>query len=149
MLQVKKNRQNHQAEELLVAAMQGDLQLLEAMRNIKKGRGSGNMELPDAVGNAVGQESIAEMFKNSYEELYNSSPSVQEMAELRLFLNENIAHSESAATEVNKVTWAVVKEAVAKLKPKKSDVTGSYVSDALKMHLIYSLSFLLFTLDHG
>ena len=65
------------------------------------------------------------MFKNSYDELYNSSPSVQEMA-------ENIAQSESAATEVNKVTLAVAKEAIGKLKPKKSGVTGSYVSDALK-----------------
>ena len=37
-----------------------------------------------------------------------------------------------AKQEVVKVTWAIVKEAVAKLKPRKTDVSGGYVSDALK-----------------
>ena len=34
--------------------------------------------------------------------------------------------------EVEKVTGNIVKEAVSKLKPQKTDVSGSYVSDALK-----------------
>ena len=38
----------------------------------------------------------------------------------------------AAKEEVSKVTGAAVKEAVAKLKLKKTDVTGSFVSDALK-----------------
>ena len=38
----------------------------------------------------------------------------------------------SAGVQVAKVTGTVVKEAVAKLKPNKTDVSGSYVSDALK-----------------
>ena len=38
----------------------------------------------------------------------------------------------SSRNEVGKVTGIIVKEAVNKLKPRKTDVSGSYVSDALK-----------------
>ena len=56
VLRVKRMRKQHQAEELLVAAMQGDVQLLKEMKTIKKGRNSGNSELPDIVGGAEGEQ---------------------------------------------------------------------------------------------
>ena len=61
------------------------------------------------------------------------------MDELKLALQNQIGSS--ALNEVNKVNGLIVKEAVTKLKPKKTDVTGSYVSDALKNvpDLLYDL----------
>ena len=130
MLRVKRRRKEHQAEELLVAAMEGDVELLKQMKIIKKGRNDANSELPDTVGGAVGEQNIAEMFKDSYETLYNSAPSGDEMNAMKGKLEEMI--SLASKSEVKKVTGKVVKEAVSKLKAQKSDVSGSFVSDALK-----------------
>ena len=69
VLRVRRKRKEHQAEELLVAAMQGDVELIKQMKIIKKGRNDGNSELPDIVGGAVGEQNIAELFKESYEKL--------------------------------------------------------------------------------
>ena len=130
VLRVKRRRKEHQAEELLVAAMNGDVRLLKEMKKIRKGRHSGSNELPDNVGGSVGEQNIAELFRKSYENLYNSAPSGAEMAEMKTMLEDVIALP--AKEEVTKVTGGIVKEAVAKLKPNKTDVSGSYVSDALK-----------------
>ena len=100
------------------------------MRSIKNGRSPGNSDLPDNVGGADGEHDIAEMFRDSYNELFNSAPSGQEMQELKLKLNDIIGIS--AKQDVLKVTGVVVKEAKIKLKSKKTDVSGGYVSDALK-----------------
>ena len=130
VLRVKRRRKEHQAEELLVAAMEGDVALLKQMKIIKKGSSAANCELPDTVDGAVGEDNIAEKFKQSYESLYNSSPSGAEMSKLKSALQDLI--SMASKEEVDKVTGCVVKEAVSKLKAKKTDVSGSYVSDALK-----------------
>ena len=59
----------------------------------------------------------------------------------------------AAKDEVSKVTGAAVKEAVAKLKPNKTDVSGSFVSDALKNapDLLHNLLATIFRswLSHG
>ena len=52
------------------------------------------------------------------------------MTEMKKMLDNLIGIA--AKDEVSKVTGVVVKEAVAKLKPSKTDVSGSFVSDALK-----------------
>ena len=130
VLRVKRQRKEHQAEELLLAAMEGDIQLLKEMKKIKKGRSTGSSELADTVGGAVGEQDIAEMFKKSYDDLYNSAPSGAEMKHMKKVLEDIIVPT--AKEEVVKVTGMIVKEAVGKLKPKKTDVSGSYVSDALK-----------------
>ena len=130
ILRVKRNRKRYQAEELLAAAMEGDVKLLKEMKTIRKGRHAGNCELPNTVGGAEGEESIAEMFREAYEELYNSAPSENEMAGIKEHL-ENIIEN-AAKEEVSELTGDVVKNAVSKLKLSKTDVTGSYVSDALK-----------------
>ena len=130
VLRVRRKREKHQAEELLVAAMEGDVQLLKEMKTIRKGRHGGTCDLPDTVGGAVGEGNIAEMFKESYEKLYNSAPSEGEMTELKADLENLIGIA--AKDEVSKVTGVIIKEAVSKLKPDKTDVSGSYVSNALK-----------------
>ena len=70
------------------------------------------------------------MFRESYETLFNSAPTGLEMENLKKVLNNLI--DLSAKDEIAKVTGEVVKEAILKLKPQKSDVSGSFVSDALK-----------------
>ena len=130
ILRAKRSRQQHQAEELLAAAMEGDVQLLQEMKAIKNGRNSGNTELPDTVGGVEGEQNIAEMFRESYEALFNSAPSGEEMEDIKTVLNNLIG--QPAQHEVDKITGDIVKEAIGRLKPQKSDVSGGFVSDALK-----------------
>ena len=52
------------------------------------------------------------------------------MTEMKAMLEGLIGLTTSQ--DVTKVTGNIVKEAVFKLKPNKTDVSGSYVSDALK-----------------
>ena len=66
----------HQAEELLVAAMEGEVQLLKEMKTIKQGVGVANAELPDSVGGADGEEQIGEMFRESYKSCIILPPQV-------------------------------------------------------------------------
>ena len=130
VLRARRAREHHQAEQLLVAAMEGDVQLLKEMKSIKNGKNPGNSDLPDSVGGVDGEQDISEMFRDSYETLFNSAPSGQEMEELKTRLNNIIG--EAAKQDVLKVTGDIVKDAIAKLKPRKTDVSGGYVSDALK-----------------
>ena len=53
--------------------MEGEVKFLKEMKTIRKCRHAGNCELPSTVGGAQGEESIAEMFKEAYEELYNNA----------------------------------------------------------------------------
>ena len=130
MLRVKRRCKEHQARELLTAAMDRDVQLLKEMRKIKNGGNAGNSELPNSVGGAEGEQGIAELFRESYEALYNSAPSFNEMTDLKEKLEDMI--DLSAGQDIARVTGSVVKEAISKLKPSKANVSGSYVSDRLK-----------------
>ena len=76
VLRVKRAWGQHHAEELLAAAMDGDVWLLKKMKTIKRGQSSAKSELPDSVVGAKGEQEIRETFKDSYERLFNSSPSV-------------------------------------------------------------------------
>ena len=70
------------------------------------------------------------MFKQSYETLYNSAPTGEEMVELKKELDNLIGTADR--NEISKVTSGVVRQALAKLKPNKTDVSSIYVSDSLK-----------------
>jgi hypothetical protein len=75
ILRARRSRKQHQTEELLVSAMEGESQLLKEMKAIKTGQNSVNIELPDSVGGVDGEQDIAEMFREAYETLFNSAPS--------------------------------------------------------------------------
>ena len=122
-MKVKSRRKELQAQELLVASMQGEAELINQMKTIKMGTNAGNNELPHSVGDVEGEQNIAEMFKASYEKLYNSAPSHDEMFSMKNLLNDMI--SLASKDEVEMVSASVVKEAVLKLKAKKTDVSGS------------------------
>ena len=125
ILRLKRDRQKHLAENFICAAMQGDVELLKEMKRIKNGYPKDNIDLPTVIDNVEGSHEIAEMFRNSYSTLFNSAPT-------DLQLNQLLAKLNLLINELSKVTGSIVKEAVMKLKPGKTDVSGSFVSDALK-----------------
>ena len=61
--------------------------------------------------------------------MYNSCESVDEMNVIKEKLKDLIGLE--SMNEVNKVTPEIVKEACSRMKPGKSDVTGSFTSDTL------------------
>ena len=118
----------HRAENLLTVALQGDTALLKEMKVIKKG-GGGPADLPDTVDGANGEEEIVAKFRSIYSALYNSAGTEDEMT--TLFRNIEHLINPGSLEEVARVTGSVVKLAVSKLKPQKSDVSSSFTSDAL------------------
>ena len=110
------------AEDLLVAA------LLHEMKLIRKG-GGGPADLPDTVAGANGEHEIVDKFRLVYSGLYNSASTEDEMTILhdkvdKLITAESVQH-------VARVTGDIVKKAVCSMKPRKSDVSGCYTTDAL------------------
>ena len=104
VLRVKRAWGQHYAEELLAAAMDGDVWLLKKIKTIKRGQSSSNSELPDSVVGAKGEQEIREMFKDSYERLFNSSPSVpgdREIEEMKTVINNLIGASQGRGGKSN------------------------------------------------
>ena len=116
------------ARKLFEASETGSCELLKEMKKVKGGPKNDYL-LPDTIGEAHGENEIAEAFKKVYSTLYNSSDSSQDMIGLKQSLNNAI--SNESLTEVNKITPQMVKSAASKMKPMKSDVSGSYTSDAI------------------
>ena len=116
------------AENLLAAALDGDTALLREMKVIKKG-GGGPPELPDTVSGANGEQEIVEKFRLVYSGLYNSAGTEEEMRALHDKIDKLISHD--SLSEVAKITGMVVKTAVCSMKPRKSDVSNCYTSDAI------------------
>ena len=104
------------------------MDLLKEMKAVKSG-GGGQEELPDEVEGACGEEEIVEKFREVYSTLYNSSGSQDGMDQLREQLNNLIC--QQSIGEVAKLTGQAVKEAAGLLKPKKTDISGGFTSDAL------------------
>ena len=84
---------------------------------------------PDQIDSANGETEISELFKTVYEDLFNSAESVEAMQAIKDQLKTLIGPE--SLLEVNKLTGAAVKEACARMKPGKADVTGSFTSDIL------------------
>ena len=116
------------AKKMFVASMEGDLNLLKEMKNVKGGKGS-STDLPDTVADANGELEIVEKFKDVYCTLYNSADSSAEMSELLATVTAGIQGD--SMVEVKKVTGSKVKEAVGMLHPRKGDISGGFTSDAL------------------
>ena len=68
-------------------------------------------------------------FVSIYSTLYNSADTSTDMLSLKEKLKTEI--SNDSIMEVAKVTGNAVKEAAARMKPKKSDISNSYTSDAI------------------
>ena len=140
-LYAKKRAQYHQAvkkakakadrckaENLLAAALTSDIALLHEMKMIRKG-GRNLMELPDTVAGANGELEIVEKFRLVYSTLYNSAGTEEEMVDLRQIIGQLV--TPTSLCEVEKITGNLVKSTACIMKPRKSDVSNYYTSDAL------------------
>ena len=121
---IKRMEQELRSRKLLEAAMAGDMDLLKEM---KKVRGKGEDDLPETVDGAESEDTIAETFREVYEALYNSHETPTDT--LKQTIKELITND--SINEVNKITGDSVKAATAKMKSRKSDVSGGFASDCL------------------
>ena len=124
----KRQGKQIKAVKLFEASLSGDLDLLKEMKNIKCGK-KGSAELPENVAGADGESEIVEKFREVYQALYNSAGSQEEMEEIKRKVSEMLRAD--SMEEVNRVTGAVVKEAVSHMKAGKPDVSEGFTSDAL------------------
>ena len=111
-----------------VVSKLGSPEMFEEIKNQCKNRSSNVSTVIDDV---HGSENISNHFKNIYEELYNEQFEISEttVREIR----DNVAcNTIEAERNVALITADLVKAAVKKLKPDKSDVAGSFTSDCLK-----------------
>ena len=81
------------------------------------------------LGGANGEEEISEKFRMIYSALYNSASTKEEMDIILNKVQQSITDWDS--TEVLKINGHLVKSAVSQLKPRKSDVSNHFTSDAL------------------
>ena len=116
------------AKKLFEASIDGEMQLLKEMKQIKCGKKVSD-ELPDNVSGAEGETEIVDKFREVYQALYNSAGSSIEMEEIKAKLSGLI--KTDSVVEVMKITGAVVKKAASLMKTGKADVTEGFTSDAI------------------
>ena len=111
------------------AAAQSNLTFFKEMKKVLYEKSSGQ-DIPDKLEGKVSHDDILDKFKECYEQLYNSAPSVESMLKVKedisRTISDNVALSE---IEIAKITPDVVKAAAANMKPHKSDVSESFTSD--------------------
>ena len=125
---VKRQAAEIRSRKLIVAANNGDANLLKEMKKIKGGYKE-TIDLPEQVDNVEGEEEIANKVREVYSSLYNSAETTEAMDTIKNKINEMIGPE--SLLEVGKVTGAVLKRAAGKMKPGKNDVSDSFKSDLL------------------
>ena len=133
---LEKNADNVKAEILLEASEQNDIDLLAEMKKIKGNKSKGQV-MPDEVDGETEPDKILDKFKEVYENLYNSSGTVEAMMTIKEKLNRLI--DDRSIAEVNKITGQLVKKACAKMKANKLVVSGGYSSDSLLLILYLNI----------
>ena len=102
---VKKESDDIRANKLLEAATTSDIELLKEMKKIRGSSKSGQT-VPDSVDGVSGHEEIVDKFKEVYQELYNSAPTVDSMTNIKNTINNTISHD--STIEVNKITGCLL-----------------------------------------
>ena len=116
------------AQKLLEASMGGTCNLFKEMKRVRCVDNEVT-ELPEAIGNAYGEAEVSKEFMSIYSSLYNSNDTKTELEPLKHQLSVEIFNNYS--DEANKITGQIVKMAACRLKPNKSDVSGSFSSDMI------------------
>ena len=119
---VKRQAAEIRSRKLIVAANNGDANLLKEMKKIKGGYKE-SIDLPEQVDNVEGEEEIANKFREVYSTLFNSAETTDAMDTIKMKINEMIGPD--SLLDVDKVTGAVLKRAAGKMKPGKNDVSDS------------------------
>ena len=123
---VKRLAATAKAQQLLEASEAGDIALVKELKKSLGGKAT-KQGVPDSLEGKVTHESILEMFRDCYSDLYNSAATVEAMVNIKNKLQDLI--TDNSLREVEKVTGGLVKQACTRMKAGKMDVTGSYSSD--------------------
>ena len=124
----KKMSNSLRARQLLEASETGSCELFREMKKVL-GSKKGSHDLPDSVGGATGEAEVVEEFRKVYSALYNSSDTSEDMLDMKAMLAAEI--TEGSRVEADKINGKTVKEAACRMKPKKSDISQSFTSDAI------------------
>ena len=120
----RKAREKIQKSKLLEACLGDGGDLFLELKRMRKTRSVVATSM-DGV-----QENIEEHFRNKYQKLYNSADDSSELLRVQIE-TENLVDKASIA-DVERVTPEIVKQAVRKLKPGKSDPVFSFSTDCFK-----------------
>ena len=121
---IKKSENIIKKNKLLDACLNGNGDVFQEVKKIRQHK-------PPVAASMDGvKEDISGHFKGIYENLYNSVNDMDEMTDLKDYVEANINHAE--LFEVNKVTPDVIKEAAKNLKDDKTDPVFSFSSDCIK-----------------
>ena len=123
---VKRLAATAKAQQLLEASEAGDIALVKELKKSLGGKAT-KQGVPDSLEGKVTHESILEMFRDCYSDLYSSAATVEAMVNIKNKLQDLI--TDNSLREVEKVTGGLVKQACTRMKAGKMDVTGSYSSD--------------------
>ena len=85
--------------------------------------------MPEEIDGETEPDKILDKFREVYETLYNSADTSDAMKVIKEKLETMIG--QNSLEEVDKITGNIVKQACAKIKPGKMDVSGGYTSDCL------------------
>ena len=100
----------------------------DLFKEIKKQRGNNVIE--DVTIDGSSGEEIPTKFASIYEELFNREEDDQNISDMLSKINQNLGHND--LLEINRITPNLVKEAVGKLKPNKSDPLWDFSTDFFK-----------------
>ena len=126
----KRELDRQKSEALGAAAMLGDKEIFKEMKKHLFSKKGGNQDCPDSLEGKVTHDDILEKFRECYSALYNRADRSVEMEEVNSHIEDIIRNNiQSSLFEVSKITPGVVRLAVERMKPQKSDVSSEYTSD--------------------
>ena len=132
-LKVKECRRqdaNRRAQKLLEASMQGDKELLDGMRRVHSPKA--DVPLPDFVSGANGEDDIAKMFLQTYNNLYNLHDDAEDTNNISEEINTKATAADSTdLEELDKITGANIKASALRLKAGKMDISKGFSSDCI------------------
>ena len=122
---LKKNTEEIQNNTYINSILSGSGNIF---REIKKFRGTPKV-VSSSIDEIIGSKNIANHFADKYCELYNRGTLGVEFEDLKNRINDKL--SEDDLQDVDRVTPELVREALNKMKPNKSDVSFPFSSDCL------------------
>ena len=122
---VKKAEETIKKNKMLEACLNDCGDLFKEIKSIRK--------RPVVIANSIDgvAKDIPDHFKNIYSGIYNSVDDTESMGKLTSEIESKIG--EISISDVEKVTPKIVKEAISKLNPNKTDPTFTFSSDCIKV----------------
>ena len=111
--------------KLVENCLENDTDLFSEIRKLRSNDNHEDVTIDGAVG-----KDIPNKFAEIYDELFNREDDDENIEHLSNEINSNI--NEGSLTEVHKINSEVIKEAIEKIKPNKSDPIFDFTSDFLK-----------------